>query len=80
MAQSVEELSELAVDEEYRRYGNEILQSGLSLSPISWDVQLLNDIGRGVRGDNERLSSSIAFGISTVITISHTSKKVENET
>jgi len=52
----------------------------LSLSPISCDVQLLNDIGRGVSRDDERLSSVVAFGISTVITISHTSKSIEDET
>ena len=80
MAHCVEELSELTVNEESRRDSNEILQSDLSLSPISCDVQLFNDIGRGVRGNDERLGSVVAFGITAVITIGHTSKKVEDET
>ena len=80
MAHCVEELSELAVDEESRRNSNEILQSDLSLSPISCDVQLFNDIGGGVSGNDERLGSVVAFRITAVITIGHTCKKVENET
>ena len=80
MAHRVEELGELAVNEESRGDRDEILQVDLSLSPIGRDVQLFNDIGGGVRGDDERLGCVIAFRISTVITISHTRKEVEDET
>jgi len=79
MSNSGEKLINATVNVETSREGDEILKLNLELGQVGRDVDLLENIGASVGGDNEGLGGIEALGFGT-LAVRHAGENVEDET